>query len=1136
MKARIPLYLFVFTIMIVKALPAFSQQIIFKKVPPPDGNSFGWISCMAQDINGYMWFSTASGVYSYDGNRLTPYVHDPLNPNSLATDGVESMYVDPDGIIWLGTLGGGLDRLDPVTGIFTHFIHDAKDPASLGTNMVTAILRDKQGTLWIGTSGGLDQFDTKENKFIHYRFNAADPTSISNNYVRVIYEDKQGTLWIGTGDRFPEKGSGTEAGGLNRLNKKTGTFTRYLNQPNNSHSLANNKVSAIFEDNQGVMWIGTAGNGLHKLDRQRGSFERIFNDPTHPEHVSGPPLKKGSTTVAENIKKQTGVFEQISFITQDVSGSYWIGSSDDGVNYYNPGTGKTIHYNATNNSSAGFNEKGAWCTFNSRDGMLWFGTPYETWISTPGGNIYSVDPSRKTITRDLTSSQVNFFCEEPEGILWIGTKNGLVQKNLLTQQKKIWVHDSTNENSLADNWVMSIRPDAEGNLWLATHLGGVDRFDPKTGIFHHYKHDENDPASVLQNFTHCLFFDDQKMLWISTHIGLSRMDTKTGSCTNYQYDSKDSLTLSPGQTYNIVQEKNGTIWATTDGGINRLDNRNGKFHRYLKNNGMNTVCIDANGTIWTGGNGVFYYDRKTDAFIKFTSPGYPKSIEQVNGILVDDRNNLWISTKSTLIRLNENRDALKVYNASHGILNSNSVWREDYKAKDGRLYFGSDSGYYSFYPREMNDSRTVPILHFNSFSIANKEIFSGKGTVSSPPLSKMENIRLRHDQNTFSFEFSAIDYKNPDNMNYQYMLENYDNEWRDIGTEHKASFFYVPDGEYIFRVKAINSERAVAEKSILMIISPPWWRTWWAYGIYVLSFAFAAIAAFRYQKKRVILAERQRTQKLELEHAKEIEKAYTELKSTQLQLIQSEKMASLGELTAGIAHEIQNPLNFVNNFSSLNAELVAEGLEAISSGNLGDAEEILHTVADNEQKILQHGKRADAIVKGMLQHSQRGSGKKESTNINNLVTEYLNLTYEGMKAKDKTFNAFIKTDLDPGIGNIEIIPQDIGRVLLNLINNAFYAVKERSGKENAGYIPVVELKTARSGDKVIISVTDNGNGILENIIHKIFQPFFTTKPTGEGTGLGLSLSYDIVKAHGGEIKVESKPGEGTVFMISLPTS
>jgi signal transduction histidine kinase len=268
-----------------------------------------------------------------------------------------------------------------------------------------------------------------------------------------------------------------------------------------------------------------------------------------------------------------------------------------------------------------------------------------------------------------------------------------------------------------------------------------------------------------------------------------------------------------------------------------------------------------------------------------------------------------------------------------------------------------------------------------------------------------------------------------------------------------------------------------------------------------------------------------------------IEKAYTELKATQSQLIQAEKMASLGELTAGIAHEIQNPLNFVNNFSEVSKELLDEMKEELDNGNIEDAKEIANDVIANLEKINHHGKRADGIVKGMLQHSRTSSGQKEPTDINVLADEYLRLAYHGLRAKEKSFNATLKTDYDESIGKIEIIPQDIGRVLLNLITNAFYATNEKQNQGFKNYEPTVTVKTQKSplgGGGVVISVADNGNGIPQKILDKIFQPFFTTKPTGQGTGLGLSLSYDIIKAHGGELKVETKVGDGSAFIISLP--
>ena len=260
-----------------------------------------------------------------------------------------------------------------------------------------------------------------------------------------------------------------------------------------------------------------------------------------------------------------------------------------------------------------------------------------------------------------------------------------------------------------------------------------------------------------------------------------------------------------------------------------------------------------------------------------------------------------------------------------------------------------------------------------------------------------------------------------------------------------------------------------------------------------------------------------------------------ELKNTHAQLIQSEKMASLGELTAGIAHEIQNPLNFVNNFSEVNTELIEELQQEIDKGDFAAVKLLAEDIIVNEQKINHHGKRAAAIVRGMLQHSRSSSGVKEPIAINSLVDEYFRLAYHGLRAKDKKFNATMKTDFDAIIENINIVPQDIGRVILNLITNAFYAVTEKKNKLGEGYDPTVTITTKKVESMVVITVQDNGSGIPQNIIDKIFQPFFTTKPTGQGTGLGLSMSYDIVtKMHGGEIKVTSAMDEGSCFIINLP--
>jgi two-component system NtrC family sensor kinase len=307
------------------------------------------------------------------------------------------------------------------------------------------------------------------------------------------------------------------------------------------------------------------------------------------------------------------------------------------------------------------------------------------------------------------------------------------------------------------------------------------------------------------------------------------------------------------------------------------------------------------------------------------------------------------------------------------------------------------------------------------------------------------------------------------------------------------------------------------------------------YGLLAVGIFLVAIALLLWRNimHRKTAYKQLQMQKAETESQKlRAESAYNDLQATQKQLIQSAKMASLGELTAGIAHEIQNPLNFVNNFSDVNKELTIELEEELRKGNIEDVIVIARDIRDNEDKINYHGKRADAIVKNMLQHSRTSGGVKESTNINSLADEYLRLAYHGFRAKDKSFNAILITEFDDSLGNINIVAQDIGRVLLNLYNNALYAVAEKK-KANADFTPEITVTTIKIDNTVEIHIKDNGNGIAEEIRNKIFQPFFTTKPTGEGTGLGLSLAYDIVKAHNGEIKVVSTVGDGAEFSVML---
>ena len=637
---------------------------------------------------------------------------------------------------------------------------------------------------------------------------------------------------------------------------------------------------------------------------------------------------------------------------------------------------------------------------------------------------------------------------------------------------------------------------------------GIKSFDPATKKFTHYFYEPGNPAGISDYTALAILADSHGNIWVGTNsIAFNKFDKKTGRFTHFKNNPLDTNSISSNIVNDLFEDSKGNLWiGTSGGGVCRYNHKNNTFFTPGRNtqlpwNSVFSIREDNNGNIWLGTNkGLSCYLTTQDEFVTY-----------------------------------EEQDGLQSnFFATAGMRDNGS----GFKGKDGTMYFGGFNGLNYFDPEQIHPNSYIPPVVITRFKIFDK---------LQPGKSQDSVITLNYNQNFFSFEFAALNYTNSSKNKYAYQLVGFDPDWIQSGSRNYASYTNLGPGEYVFKVKGSNNDGIWNEKgiSVKLIILPPWWRTWLAYAIYGLILITGIWAVDRYQKRRVILAEREKAHEKELAQAKEIEKAYKDLKTTQSQLVHAEKMASLGELTAGIAHEIQNPLNFVNNFSDVNTEIIAEVREAFSSGNLRDAEEMLGTIAENEQKINHHGKRADAIVKGMLQHSRSSSGQKEPTDINALADEYLRLSYYGLRAKDQSFNATIKTDFDQSIGSIDIIPQDIGRVLLNLINNAFYAVNEKKKQLGEGYEPEVTVSTRMGSTSknepisqlvnwVMISVRDNGNGIPENIRNKIFQPFFTTKPTGQGTGLGLSLSYDIVKAHGGEIKLTTGENQGTEFIIHLP--
>lgn len=1092
-------------------------DIKFTEIKGIANKPIGKIRNITQDHYGYIWFSGEGErcIYRYDGNRLIAFKHDMTNPNSLGGVSINVIFADDSGLIWIG-MGEGMDQFNPSTGTFKHFINQPSDSSSLSSGAVNAIIKDRRGSLWIGTSNGLDRFDEKAGKFIHYRNEAGNSKSLSDNFVWNIYEDRQGIIWVATG--FPFFKKNPQGGGLNKLNPN-GTFTIYKHDPKDAHSLTSNYVRALYEDSRGNFWVGTSGDGLHTMDRKTGKFERHLYNPLKPDQLSRPQLKK------EEFANNN---DQVTFIIEDSTGFIWIGSMFSGINRYDTLSKKIMHFEA----SHGFPDSSAWNAFVAKDGLVW--------LSTQSDKLYWAGPFLPHLNGVKLGVKVSSIMEDKQGDVWVGTNAiGLLQYDQQLKLVNHYKNNKANQFSFFNDKISSLDQYNQDSIWLGTTEGAVI-FNTKAKKFSRF-----DLGFEVADHVGGVFDiekDKEGVLWISTGNGIAAYNEKNGDIKRYLPDHSDTGAIGSKRITGFLEDRSGEIWVgCVNGGVSRLIRKTDRFRHYLPQ--MNGICIfqDKRGTIWAGtSRGLYRYKREEDCFLPFFDYQSDLSIAYVYGITEDDSSNLWIATHTLILKIDSDRKKTTVFGSKFGVVfpAPNAI----YKTSKGIILIGHEEGFYAFNPKDL-DKFIVPSkvfitdLYINSISV-----FPGEKSPLKKPTEELEDLVLNYNQNTINFNFTILNFNEPEHVKYYTILEKYDDTWREVIGEKTSYYFNIPPGKYVYKIKAFTSEGEKIEKQISIEILPPWWQRWWAYILYgvVLILAIWSFLKWRtsaLNMEKINLEKKVAARTLELKNEKEIvESTLLELKATQAQLIQSEKMASLGELTAGIAHEIQNPLNFVNNFSELNSELIDELEEERKkeSRDFDNEDNILKTIRKNEQKINHHGKRAEAIVKGMLEHSRTSSGEKKLSDINALADEYLRLAYHGFRAKDKFFNAGLNSSFDETIGNISVVPQDIGRVLLNLYNNAFYAVNERQKQQGDNYEPTVIVKTKDVNNKIEITVSDNGNGIPQKIVDKIFQPFFTTKPTGEGTGLGLSLSYDIIKAHGGEIRVESTQGEGTVFFIELP--
>jgi signal transduction histidine kinase/ligand-binding sensor domain-containing protein len=1041
---------------------------------------------------------------------------------------------------------------------------------------VWTVNQNKDGFLFVGTSTGLQKFDGKNWELL------ASPTTEFNTNVRSTLLSSDDTFYYGSLGDF----------GIVTSDSIGRTVERSLLDGfpadlvfNDIWSIRESKGKIYFQAREAI-FIYTPGteNQASNLKVWKPDTEFMYGfslDDTYYTHQMNLGLYREQEGALALVPKSEFLGEERVQVLLPYQNQFIVGAFTGGLYHYD---GQNFNPFPTEIDSL----------LQERSLYKALALPDSTYaLSILGHGFFIIDQEGKikahfNIKNSIPDQSVYAFHLDNTSNLWVGTNTGLSKIEIFSPITRFNSEEYEIGNALSLNA-------NDNNLYIgtSTNVLFIDKADgivkkvegiPNTQVFG-ITPDENQVLSTgvgiyeikgakatiikgtesLQTLKVVISEFHPGYVFISGGFGIQVFKRELASNGEYEYENIGPISGVHRYVYSLAENKEGELWGGTQAGVlfriifsktasGNLDVTNARVEEISENDGIRGLSGLAvgpiEGRVYTSGiDGFYFFNSSTQEFERDPIFSFSDEVADINldtyGLSIGETGNVYLDFKGEkrlAVRQADGTYKLQAY--PFNLIGSTTA--SGYTELSGVIWVGTDEGLIRLDPNKAYKIDHPVPLYFTSVK-AGEERFGLNGQLAE------SSLEIPFKGNSISFNYAAPFFIKENQIRYQTFLEGFDEDWGEWEDKVYRDFSNLPYGKYTFRVKAKNTFNTISEEIAYSFkILPPWYATWWAYLLYFFSFALIVYGLVKIQTNRILAREKENNREKELAHAKEIEKAYKDLKATQSQLIQSEKMASLGELTAGIAREIQNPLNFVNNFSEVSNELIDEvEEERAKSPESRDEKLISQTLADlkeNLSKINHHGKRADFIVKGMLEHSRTNARDVKPTNLNTLADEFLRLSYHGLRAKDKSFNAEFETDLDPNLPRVDVVAQDIGRVILNLINNAFYAVNERSrstanqpskGSEPLeGYKPKVKVRTrlvdlAGEGG-VEISVEDNGGGIPKAIKDKIFQPFFTTKPTGSGTGLGLSLSYDIIKAHGGDLRVKSIEGEGTEMIFFLP--
>lgn len=1076
------------------------EGLQFSRLTVADGLAHASVYSVLQDQRGFLWVGTGEGLNRFDGRRFIAFHYDPEEPNSLSTSNFGKIAEDANGVLWLGTWGGGLNRYDPSTGLFQHFRHDSEDPTSLSADRIEALAVDDDGAIWVAADReGLNRLDPQSGRFERFNHVPDAVGGLPTDEVKAVHVDPQGTLWVGTnrglcrwmenafdcerhepgvagslpGDALRAIASdaegvlwvGTRRSGVARRSPETGRWESYQHDPGDPNSLPDNAVASLLVDSYGRLWVGTYNRGLALLDPARSSLDqpvfRVFShDADDPASLS---------------------HNRVEALFEDRGRNLWIGTRGGGLNRIDLKPRKFSSYEhepSVKNSLPHANVMAV-----AVDGSAGGNGRRNLWIGTDGGGLTLVDRSGPSLEfqhfrhdpadeNTLSSDRIWSILPASDGTLWAGSyESGL--NHIVKKDGRVTVQrfgtDSSQPVSLADNQVQGLLEHPPGTLWVATRRGlhrlraGVD------GEFriNRFQQVPADPTSLVDDYVSSLARQGSA-IWAGTRGGLSRVDVATGRCQNFRAGPdglQENFILSL-----FADESSSMLWIGTEGGLHGLDLSSNRFRHYGLNDGMASSVISA--------------------------------------IQGDHQGRLWLATGRGLTQLDPKTGLMRNYDETHGLPN-NSFNRGAAAADGDELLFGGVSGLTRLRPDLLEDNPFTPPTVLTSIKVFNRELSLSK------PLLETHEIVLEPDENFLIIEFAGLEFTSPNNT-YAYRLDRVgaESDWIPVGARREASFAHMKPGRYRFEVRAANADGVWHEspRRLSIVITSPWWGRRDVQALAAVLGILLVVALYQARTRSV----RRRSDELQavnerlVHEVRERERAEADRENLIAEL--QAKNTEMGRFTALVAHDLKSPLVTVRGFLGFAQKDVAAGR--------------FETVGEDLEKVANATEKMGHLLEDLLELSRIGRIVNPPVEVSAsiLAQEAADLVAGALREHK------VELVIDSEMPKVEVDRTRIVQVYQNLVDNAVKFTKDiESPRIEIGVRPP-------SGDgKPIFFVRDNGRGISDAHLEQVFGVFKQLQTDRGGTGLGLAFVRRIVEHHGGRVWAESAGlGHGTTFCMTLP--